>query len=307
MSEELLGQLAARVNDNHWKYHNAVRAALPYARAAGEALIEAKRVLNETRGHGHWLDWLKHNFDAKSEDTAQKYMRVAREWDHIEKQLDDNPTLGIEEAVAGTRENRDPEDDDAAADAALYEGTATVKIQPAKKARRELEKWFRDKFRDAPNDTVIFLVRHCLRDLERWLRDYAASVKGVAKAVTPAELRRDWAMKKYCVGPFAVPEDDGNVVDEDGDGESQGPTHAEINADCRAEIVEKLQDVEAIPEQHRATVAWLLGFRLNDVKKRGQIRGKLKESARPHDLDPHWRGHVASLLIPPDPAEEEAA
>jgi hypothetical protein len=61
-----LAQLATIANDAH-------RNALPRAIEAGQALIDAKRLLK----HGEWLPWLKANC-VFSERTARVYMQVAR-------------------------------------------------------------------------------------------------------------------------------------------------------------------------------------------------------------------------------------
>ena len=51
----------------------AERAGLPYYRAAGEKMIEAKEQLK----HGEFTDWVKRNFNI-SERTARDYMSLAR-------------------------------------------------------------------------------------------------------------------------------------------------------------------------------------------------------------------------------------
>jgi Ulp1 family protease len=52
----------------------AESAGVPYYRAAGEKLIEAKSQLN----HGEWAIWLKKNFQ-RSQNQAQNYMNLARD------------------------------------------------------------------------------------------------------------------------------------------------------------------------------------------------------------------------------------
>src|SRR5262245_15386897 len=58
----------------------AERAGMPYYRAAGEKLLEAKAQLT----HGEWGPWLKRNFSL-SDATARLYMRLARESEENEK------------------------------------------------------------------------------------------------------------------------------------------------------------------------------------------------------------------------------
>lgn len=50
----------------------AQNAGMPYYRAAGEKLIEAKSQL----AHGEWQEWLKRNFSLTAR-TAQNYMQMA--------------------------------------------------------------------------------------------------------------------------------------------------------------------------------------------------------------------------------------
>src|SRR5262245_28290614 len=71
--EERLGVLAAKANDCHRKYQlGIIQNYLPIAKAAGEALIEAKKLVK----HGNWLKWLDENFQG-SVDTAANYMAIA--------------------------------------------------------------------------------------------------------------------------------------------------------------------------------------------------------------------------------------
>ncbi len=53
----------------------AERAGMPYYRAAGEKLLEAK----EQVPHGEWLKWLEQNFE-QSRNRAALYMRLATKW-----------------------------------------------------------------------------------------------------------------------------------------------------------------------------------------------------------------------------------
>ena len=84
-----LREYAEQANENHRAVMEADASALQHARAAGEALLQAKRI----GGHGKWLTWLEENFDA-SPKTATEYMRLAREWDKLEPllQSDDSPS-----------------------------------------------------------------------------------------------------------------------------------------------------------------------------------------------------------------------
>ena len=74
---------------------DAEGSALKYARAAGDALCQAKVLL----GHGNWCAWLKENFKA-SDRTANSYMRLAEKWDKLEPLLEsDHIPLSIRGAL----------------------------------------------------------------------------------------------------------------------------------------------------------------------------------------------------------------
>jgi hypothetical protein len=82
-----LSQLKRTANQEHARAFAAGKEMLEHALLAGEALIAAK---DEVEKHGEWLPWLKENFEA-SEDTAENYMRLARNSEHVRN-------LPIEEA-----------------------------------------------------------------------------------------------------------------------------------------------------------------------------------------------------------------
>ena len=53
---------------------------------AGEAILEIGKRLIEAKAqlqHGEWLPWLRDNVDI-SEDSAQRYMKIAREWSNTD-------------------------------------------------------------------------------------------------------------------------------------------------------------------------------------------------------------------------------
>jgi hypothetical protein len=70
---DVLTDLAARINTSHAQTERALRDAVRHAIRTGELLIEAKAQHN----HGTWLTWLN-NYCEIPERTAQVYMRLAR-------------------------------------------------------------------------------------------------------------------------------------------------------------------------------------------------------------------------------------
>jgi hypothetical protein len=75
---EDLAALAAAANAAHVAGQAASRKSLEHFRAAGEALIKAKKRC----GHGNWLAWLEANveFDRR---TASSYTRIATNWETV--------------------------------------------------------------------------------------------------------------------------------------------------------------------------------------------------------------------------------
>jgi hypothetical protein len=73
-----LEALAAEINAAHEAGEKSTRAGLEHFRAAGEALLKAKKEC----AHGKWLKWLKENVKF-SQQTASCYMRLAADWDKL--------------------------------------------------------------------------------------------------------------------------------------------------------------------------------------------------------------------------------
>lgn len=72
-------RLAARIRVEHAAIHGAWRESLMHARAAGLLLLEAKGKM----GHGYFMTWVRQECGV-SHSLANIYMRIAREWTHIE-------------------------------------------------------------------------------------------------------------------------------------------------------------------------------------------------------------------------------
>jgi len=86
--------LGDRANAEHRACLAAAGDALQHARAAGQALAEAKQHV----GHGGWGEWLADNFEG-SERTAQVYMRVSARWEEIESKAQSTADLSLDGAV----------------------------------------------------------------------------------------------------------------------------------------------------------------------------------------------------------------
>lgn len=75
-----LKQIAVIANDFHIKSARAYRKGLRFAKRAGDALCEAKKL---QRKRGTWQTWLDDNFKG-SRETARIYMRLAKNWNNPE-------------------------------------------------------------------------------------------------------------------------------------------------------------------------------------------------------------------------------
>lgn len=86
--------LAENANRAHVAAGEALRSALAHARAAGEALIEAKAAVP----HGAWSAWLSQNFKGSTR-TAERYIRIAKNWDRIAAKTTRMSDLSLREAL----------------------------------------------------------------------------------------------------------------------------------------------------------------------------------------------------------------
>jgi hypothetical protein len=102
-AEDNLAFLARQINSEHRAGFGAMRKGLEHFRAAGEALIKAKKQV----GHGKWGDWLKENVRC-SQDMCNRYMRLARNWDRDKLRT----TRSLSEAM-GLITNKDSEEAEA--------------------------------------------------------------------------------------------------------------------------------------------------------------------------------------------------
>jgi hypothetical protein len=105
-SSNRLPVLAAEIMNYHAAAREAFGSAAEYAIKAGEALIEAKKLVE----HGEWLPWLRDNCKL-SERAAQLYMRIARHKDELAKSatVADLSLRAAARAVSGTISDDDVE------------------------------------------------------------------------------------------------------------------------------------------------------------------------------------------------------
>lgn len=90
-TETSLDDLAGQINVEHGLAETAMHDSLMHARRAGEFLRQAKAKIQ----HGAWLSWLRANCKVTVR-TAQRYMRLAENWDEIP----DKPDLGLHSALS---------------------------------------------------------------------------------------------------------------------------------------------------------------------------------------------------------------
>lgn len=73
-----MNYLATTANTEYAKANECAQGAIEHARAAGDALIQAKGNME----HGQWLGWLANNW-SHDERTAQRLMRLASGWEEL--------------------------------------------------------------------------------------------------------------------------------------------------------------------------------------------------------------------------------
>src|SRR5262245_18544950 len=84
--------LAGRINEQHRAAEAASRSFLEHARQAGELLLQGQ---DQCQRQGlPWLKWLGKNASF-SQQTASRYMRLARNWDQERAELLTVSNLGL--------------------------------------------------------------------------------------------------------------------------------------------------------------------------------------------------------------------
>lgn len=126
----------------------AERAGMPFKRAAGEKMIEAKGQLE----HGEFEGWLRRNFNIGRRQAAE-YMNLARATRHIEKGSA-LPFSSIRETVRETRNNPNY------GKPAEWQGEAKEHIQRAQAEAERLrsESLSRQQERDAERKLALQLI-----------------------------------------------------------------------------------------------------------------------------------------------------
>lgn len=90
-----LAALALKINGEHTECELSFRNALEHAHNVGTYLMEAKSLV----AHGQWRDWITTNCPDVSERTAQRYMKIANEWDTIQANTTHVTDLSIRSAL----------------------------------------------------------------------------------------------------------------------------------------------------------------------------------------------------------------
>jgi ElaB/YqjD/DUF883 family membrane-anchored ribosome-binding protein len=93
-----LTNLASEINSQHEQAIQHAKSSLEHARRAGELLQQAKQQIE----HGKWLDWLASNCKV-SFRQAQRYLKVANNWQAIAKNDAAASYLTIDEAIESVK------------------------------------------------------------------------------------------------------------------------------------------------------------------------------------------------------------
>jgi hypothetical protein len=287
--EELAG-LRTRANDCHWQCVAQERRALPYAQASGDALINAKKIV----GHGHWLQWLKGNF-AGSPDTAERYMRLARNRDNLQPVLDRNPNLTPTEGLERCKTLRFTDDD---AEPAPLKRDVVKVLTPIGEARRMLEGWAREEMHNLSDDKVMFLVKYGKHDVWNHVWHELRRELGLASLLLAARKRREEAMAL-----LNAETDEGRQSDDEWQGMKD-----KIDRTFYRELVEGLEHWDEFSEFEKDIVFWQFGMHRFgpalelDSLPREEIRRIVLERIATDKL-PKSVEHLVNLL---NPLEEAA-
>jgi hypothetical protein len=92
-----LAALAVEINREHAAGEESMRRGQEHYRKAGELLLRAKDAC--VRQQQPWLEWLGKNCKAVGERQAQKYMRLALNWDEISSKPDFASDMALEECL----------------------------------------------------------------------------------------------------------------------------------------------------------------------------------------------------------------
>lgn len=80
--------LSAEINEHHRQAQGHATKAIEHARQAGALMVKAKAEVS----HGEWLPWLGSKCPDVTPRTAQRYMRIAKEWPALEAAAGANAT-----------------------------------------------------------------------------------------------------------------------------------------------------------------------------------------------------------------------
>src|SRR4051812_43643714 len=89
--EPTLEELRDAANGHHWRVVESLRTCILAAKAAGQALEEAHKLVP----HGEWQTWLRLNFRG-SYETSCRYRQIARpkNWEVIRRHIETVETYG---------------------------------------------------------------------------------------------------------------------------------------------------------------------------------------------------------------------
>jgi hypothetical protein len=102
-AEAPLDALAERINAAHEAAADSISRGLVQAKYSGELLLQARARLP----HGAWLPWLRDKTSV-NERLAQRYMKIAREWDSLTGKSDTVSHLTFKGALEVLAEKDEP-------------------------------------------------------------------------------------------------------------------------------------------------------------------------------------------------------
>lgn len=176
-----LDELASEANKHHHECCRSMCAAIKHAHFAGQMLCSAK----DRVGHGNFTEWLEENFDG-SVETARVYMRVARNWQRLEPEVNRPRDLSLKRALDILTVK--PSDGDSVEPTSDEEATDILREE----FRLAIIEW--------SSDERIFLATHC--SLFGLIEKLRRRIAPLAPVFVAADRRHDTPTEKLSIDEF---------------------------------------------------------------------------------------------------------
>jgi hypothetical protein len=280
----------------HWQYHRDSRTKLAIAKAAGDLLLQVKQSLVDK--FGAWGKWLQQYWLADaSRDTAERYVKIAEHWDKLERLMDADPKLSINEALDKIRTKPEPGGNSVVSP----RGTVTANTRErtaAEEARYKLDQMYAKTLRYWSPEELIYLVANRESYWDSVWEKLEIEVRQLAHIIVPAQERCRAAL--LALGPL--------TNREEGAYDAHWAQKAKVEATYRLDILKGLADIERLSPDECGIVLWELGIhRCDDDDPASPLReedlAELAKAIKPVKLRGKLIAHLRQLLEEQDTAK----